>query len=449
MKINFQWRYLPVLISFLGYFSIGYFVPRENYILYFSAYFMLFASFLFLINQKLNLFSLKTLIGLALFFRLIFLFCHPALSDDYYRFIWDGQLLSHGMNPFSNLPRDIYPGSTSGIPLADTLYSHLNALQKSNYTCYPPFNQVFFYLAALLFPKYLFGNILILRLFILLAETGTIFYGMNTLKLLGKSEKNILLFALNPLVIIELTGNLHFEGVMIFFLVLSLYFWVKNRNTVAALVLGLSASVKLVTLIVFPFFIEKFRLRDKIIFITVSITSFILLFLPILLLNQQGSFFSSLELYFNNFQFNSSILSLLRQSLLRLSGRDLVYVFGPLLSIISFLIITMIFLLRENKHKLIAIESFLFALTTYYFLATTVHPWYITTLVILAVFTRFRYPVAWSLMVILSYRAYSNYAFNENYVLIILEYAVVYSFFLFEIFGLPGKAIKLSKRFYP
>jgi hypothetical protein len=445
MKNIFQWRYLSVLISLTGYVVIGYFTPRENYILLFSSYILLFASFLFLINQNLKLFSLKALIGFAVLFRLILLFCHPSLSDDYYRFIWDGQLLSHGLNPFSHIPQDIYPGSISQIPLADTLYNHLNTLQKSNYTCYPPFNQVFFYLAALLFPKNLFGNVMIMRLFILIAETGTIIYGMKALKLLGKSERNILLYALNPLVILELTGNLHFEAVMIFFLVLSLYFWIKNRNTVAAVAAGMSASVKLITLIVLPFLTKKFRLKDQIIFIALSSFSFILLLLPIFLSNQQGGFFSTIALYFHNFQFNSSILNLLRQCILRLSGLDLVFIIGPLLSIISLILITAILLLRKNKEPIIALESILFALTSYYFLTTTVHPWYITSLVVFSVFTRFRYPVVWSLMVIVSYSAYSNDAFNENYILIILEYVIVYAYFLFEVYGRPGKTINLNE----
>jgi alpha-1,6-mannosyltransferase len=415
----------------------------------FSSYFLLFVSFLFLINQNLKLFSLKTLIGIAVFFRLILLFCHPALSDDFYRFIWDGQLLSHGLNPFSHLPQDIYPGSISEIPLADTLYSHLNTLQKSNYTCYPPFNEVFFFLAALLFPKNLFGNILIMRVFILLAETGTIIYGIKTLKLLGKNEGKILLYALNPLVIIELTGNLHFEAVMIFFLILGLYFWVKNRNSFAAMAVGMSASVKLITLIVLPFFMKKHHLKDQIIFFIVSFTSFILLLLPIFLSNQQAEFFSTVALYFHNFQFNSSILSLLRQYMLRLSGLDLVFVFGPLLSFVSLLIISALFLFRNNKQPLIALESILFALTVYYFLTTTVHPWYITILVILSIFTRFSYPVAWSLMVIVSYRAYSNGAFSENFVLIIMEYVVVYAYFLFEVFGRSGRITALKNQLIP
>ena len=434
MKINIHWRYLTVLFSIIGYIGIGYFTPRENYLLLFSMFFLLFTSFLLLINQRLKHFSIKTLIGFAFLFRLLLFFCFPALSDDYYRFIWDGQLIANGLNPFGYLPVDIYPAHTSGIPLADTLYSHLNALQKGNYTCYPPFNQVFFFMAAILFPENILGNVIIMRLFILLAETGTIMYGVKTLKLLGRSESNILLYALNPLIIIELTGNLHFEAVMIFFLVLGLYLWVKNKYSFAALAAGMSASVKLITLLTIPFLMKKYRLKDQIIYIIISFTSFIVLLLPVFMSNHQSRFYSTVALYFHNFQFNSSILSLLRQGMLQISGLDLVFIFGPLLTILSLLFISAIFLFRYNKEQKIALESILFALTIYYFLTTTVHPWYISTLVILSVFTGFKYPVVWSLVVILSYYSYSKPDFAENYILIFLEYTTIYLFFIYEVY---------------
>jgi hypothetical protein len=47
------------------------------------------------------------LIGAALLFRLLLLFAVPALSDDFYRFLWDGRLSLEGINPFLYTPRQL------------------------------------------------------------------------------------------------------------------------------------------------------------------------------------------------------------------------------------------------------------------------------------------------------------------------------------------------------
>jgi hypothetical protein len=278
-----------------------------------------------------------------------------------------------------------------------------------------------------------------MRLFILAAEAGTVFFGIKALRLLQKPDNNILFYALNPLIIIELTGNLHFEAVMIFFFVLGLYWWIKNRNHLSSFALGMSVSVKLITLLVFPYFLFKFGLKKKIIFILLFLTAIILLFLPLFLSVGQAGFFKSIALYFHNFEFNAGILNLFRQSILMISGLDLVVVFGPVLLVISTLLMLAIYLFRNNNLPEVALESMLFAITVFYFFATTVHPWYLSTLVVLSVFTRFRYPIVWSMVVILSYYAYRYEEFSENFLLIFIEYAVVFLYYTFELFGWQKK----------
>ena len=75
----------------------------------------------------------------------------------------------------------------------------------------------------------------------------------------------------------------------------------------------------------------------------------------------------------------------------------------------------------------------LLLLTFYYFLATTIHPWYITTIVLLSVFTKYKFPLVWSFMVILSYSAYGNEAYKENFWLIAMEYLIVFGVFVWEV----------------
>ena len=59
-------------------------------------------------------------------------------------------------------------------------------------------------------------------------------------------------YFLNPLVIIELTGNLHFEGVMLFFFVCALYLISKKKWLLATPFYAASIMVKLVPILFLP-----------------------------------------------------------------------------------------------------------------------------------------------------------------------------------------------------
>ena len=69
----------------------------------------------------------------------------------------------------------------------------------------------------------------------------------------------------------------------------------------------------------------------------------------------------------------------------------------------------------------------------YYFLATTVHPWYLTLPLILCIFTRFRFPIVWSVAVVFSYSAYNGNPVDENLWLITAEYFMVYGYLIYEV----------------
>ena len=87
----------------------------------------------------------------------------------------------------------------------------------------------------------------------------------------------------------------------------------------------------------------------------------------------------------------------------------------------------------------------LFGLSFYYFTTTTMHPWYIATLIILSIFTKYRFPIVWSLMVILSYQAYANTPWKENLWFVGLEYIIVYGVLIGELITF-SKRVKVEKR---
>ena len=114
------------------------------------------SAFLFLYNSHLNL---KTGIKLAMLARLLAMLALPALSNDYFRFIWDGRMSLLGYNPFMVLPTEFVEfGMLDQVGRdGQELYDGQGSISPGNYTCYPPLNQLVFIIPAWL-PHFAFSK---------------------------------------------------------------------------------------------------------------------------------------------------------------------------------------------------------------------------------------------------------------------------------------------------
>ena len=91
--------YLLLVLSLTTYLVSGYYLKRENFWLLITLYSGLFATYFLLLRFKQDI-GLSTGIAAGLICRFVLLFSVPALSDDFYRFLWDGRLQHLGINPF-------------------------------------------------------------------------------------------------------------------------------------------------------------------------------------------------------------------------------------------------------------------------------------------------------------------------------------------------------------
>jgi len=84
--------------------------------------------------------TLMVVIGFAALFRLSILFAPPYLSDDIYRYVWDGRVQAAGINPYRYIPAD---GEL--VPLRDqTIYPKINRRDYAH-TIYPPGAQIIYF----------------------------------------------------------------------------------------------------------------------------------------------------------------------------------------------------------------------------------------------------------------------------------------------------------------
>ena len=424
-----KWKLiLLALISIVAYTWIAYFLDRSQFYELLLCFSLAFAAYYFF-SKHAQLEKLSFFIGLGIVFRLLFLFSTPSLSDDYFRFIWDGQLMASGLNPFDFKPSEVQINFSNKEIL-------LNGTNSPNYyTVYPPIAQLVYWLSVLISPNSILGSIVSMRSILLLAEIGVVILLPRLLHLLKMNPINSLWYILNPLVIVEICGNLHFEGLVIFFLLLAVYMLAINKSKLAGLAWALAAATKLIPLLLLPIFMRKLNGFKVVVFFGIVALTFLILWWPFYSTNFLGNFLMSIQLYSNSFEFNASVYYLVREVGYVFSGYNIIQTAGPILSALAYLGVLIILLHRKIIKWTSFFSLLLFALSWYYLLGLIVHPWYSISLVFLAVFTRFKYPMLWSFLAILSYWAYNNPTFHENYWLIGIEYALVVGFACFEIFN--------------
>ena len=425
---NFHYAFIAVSVPI--YFLFAYFVQREDFLRMISLYAILFAAFIFYYQKVKDETDLSFSLKMAFILRLIFLFALPALSNDFYRFIWDGRMSVLGINPYLVLPKD-FMGTTDMLRVgsdATELLEGQGSMSPGNYTCYPPVNQFVFLLPAFLSPGNILGSVIIMRVILILSDLGTIFYARKILKRLDLPQSNILLFALNPFIIIEMTGNLHFEGLTVFFLVFSIYLLLKEKQKLSAVMLAMAASVKLIPLLFLPFFLKKLGQWNSVKYYLIVGVISVILFLPFLSVSLVENFMSSIDLYFRKFEFNASFYYLFREIGFHLKGWNIIQKLGPILGLTSLIVILLLTFIPKNEQPRQMMISMLMAVSVYYFLSTTVHPWYIALPLIISVFTHYRFVVLWSLLVMVSYYAYGNNDFKESMWLVGSEYILLYGF---------------------
>lgn len=414
------------LISSLVFIYLGYFLDRSHFYELVGCFAICFGIYLYSIKGE-KAPNLSLLLGLGILFRLTFLFSAPTLSDDYFRFIWDGQLILNGLNPFDLLPTEVgidFPNKTE-------LLTGMNS--PNYYTVYPPIAQSVYFLSAWFSPHSILGSIIAMRSILLAAEVGTVLLLPQLLAKLNLDPKQSLWYTLNPLVIVELTGNLHFEGLVIFFFVIAAYLLVIQKERLSSIAWAFAAATKLIPIFFLPILIRKLPLKKAFFFYLLFGISFIILWLPFINATLLPHFLESVQLYSKTFEFNASVYYLVRAVGYEVMDYNIIQTAGPWLGRLAYLGILLLLL----KKKIISWSGFfaalLFALSWYYLLALIVHPWYSITLVFLAVFTRFRYPMLWSALAVLSYWAYSNPEFQENLWLIGVEYTLVVGYFVWEV----------------
>jgi alpha-1,6-mannosyltransferase len=186
--------------------------------------------------------TLALILATALLLRLGALAAPVYLSDDVYRYIWDGRVQGAGINPYRYIPTDPVLA-----PLRDeAIFPNIN---RNNYapTIYPPVAQMLFLLA------HCFGEtVLAVKLIFIAIEAVGIGALLLVLRATGAPKEHILLYAWHPLPVWEIAGSGHIEAAVVAFVALALAAAVTGRRAWSGAALGAATLVKFFPLILMP-----------------------------------------------------------------------------------------------------------------------------------------------------------------------------------------------------
>lgn len=422
-----------ILLCFV-YAELSFSTERYEHLKLFSYYGIAFVCSIILTQ----VFKKKVwlLFGLAIIIRLFFINHIPALSQDFYRFIWDGMLNWEGYNAYVALPQTFLETHHLENPgFAKFLVQKMGDLSAGNHTNYPPLAQWVYTFGYGVSKDSLITHIVFLRVINWLAEIGIVFFLIKILKFLNLKKHYLFYFILNPLIILEITGNLHFEVVMLFFFLGFIYHMLKNSSVILiSIFLSLSILSKLLPLIIFPLVLSyqfyrgnnKENFKKSIQILLLSSVIVCLAYVNYIDENLISSYQSSLSLWFKKFEFNASFYYIFREIGYQWVGYNAINLIGKLLaiSIFSLVIFTSFYQYKSNK-EVDFLKRIVYVFSIYLLLSTTVHPWYLILPFGISLLTQQKMFWIWSASVILSYHAYHQNYFSENMWLILLEYGCV------------------------
>lgn len=447
MQIEFRKLIGVFLLFAISIGLISYAAEQSDFIFSLIAYSIAFITFLYFLIIR-NEFSLKLWKRVAFILFLIPLFSIPSLSPDVYRFLWDGELVTMGIHPYAFTPNELMQVDPSIYDSAymNLLYEKITPLSQGNYSIYPSVNQLYFLIPALI-SNHLLLSLIVLRLLILLTLIVGAHYLFKILDLLSIPMNNGLFLILNPILIVEVMGNFHFEGVLLSWLMIGIYFMLKHSWFKSSLFWAIAINIKLTPLILLPFLLRFQKLKTNLIFYFSTILFSGSLLLIYLWPSVFWNFMQSIELYFNNFEFNASIFYALKWiSSFFIEGNPTLII-GPALSVMSFLSILFIAFYKPIKTSKELLNRMMWGYAIYLLLATTVHPWYVILPLGLAVFSMNLGVLFWSYLIFLSYGFYAFGGTGFGGVLIGLEYVVLIWILVFPnspILKLVGAKLNLN-----
>jgi len=393
---------------------------------YLALYFGLFVFYLAacwgIIRKKFDKNIFWFIIFFGLLFRCVLLPANQIQEDDVYRYLWDGKVFAHGVNPFEYSPTEVNEYKMFKIRQRenfDEKYSarndrelalltelkwendrSLTVLDRVNHpdvqTIYPPMAQYVFRLVSHIKPD----SIIALRIAFLLFDLMALAFIVGILRYLGKDENLCLIYFWSPLLIKETFNSTHLDIIGIAFLCGFIFFMLKKQEVRATLFLAFGFLGKLYPIILFPLYLQQMWSRaqeqenkssvlPKLAGHVGLFTAVVLLFYAPFLQNGMA-IFEGLKTYSAHWQSNDSIFALLLvfyRDGLGLQGNSGIWLstelpgFFAKATVVLVLVATLIYLMwqkhRKEHSQTDDIFNMFIMMALMFLLSPVQNPWYL------------------------------------------------------------------------
>ena len=332
----------------------------------------------------------------ALAFRLLYLPGPPTLSDDIYRYLWDGHMTASGHNPYTLPPAAFAETRPPGLEAVLLGVNH-----PSLVTIYPPGAQFIFALSHILAP-----GLMGMKALIICFDMGII----ALLLRLCPVPSAVLLYAWHPLSVIESACSGHIEPAAIFFLVLGIFLSERLRPAVAGMAAGMAVMTKIVPVIFIPLIAKRLAQRSPapaggkkaaLLFISTAACLCLALLLPFS--KELPHLLVTLKTYALNWEFSSFPLLALRTVAGPMQTRFMLY--AALAAALA-----LIYVSRIPLAESLQLTALAFLLTS-----PTLHPWYALPFLAFLPLRPHAAGLAFSWSILLSYRVLINYSLTGTW----------------------------------
>ena len=280
------------------------------------------------------------------------------VSNDLYRYIWEGYIQNHGFNPYLLAPNDpalkaLIQGDMAAI------WSQIN--HKDMSAAYPPLVMLLFRALAAISPTagMFKGSMLFFETLAVGALIGLIGWRKT-------HPAHLLWYVANPLVLVYIAGEAHLDIVQTAFVMLGLYFAGSKRPVAAFLMLGSAVASKYFSLAAFPFILRRSNCHAW-----PALAIAVVWFIPFV--DEFRALFASLSIFAGQMHYNDALADLLRILCGRFALTALALILMGLLTLIY------LFEQREMRSVYLAFGVVLLCLPT-------LHPWYLLLVAPLMVF---------------------------------------------------------------